>query len=67
MHELVRAKSFDRSISAIWEGDATLSFGDAPNEEHMALAPIKVGKGYRFTFAYSVDDLETIKDLRGDA
>ena len=33
----------------------------------MALAPIKVGKGYRFTFAYSVNDLETITDLRGDA
>ena len=32
-----------------------------------AAAPIKVGKGYRFTFAYSVNDLETITDLRGDA
>ncbi len=62
--ELVRAKSFDRSISAIWEGAATLTFGDAPNEEHIALAPVRVGKGYRFTFAYSVDDLETITDLR---
>ncbi|MGI9117335.1 MAG: acetoacetate decarboxylase family protein [Gaiellales bacterium] len=67
VHELVRAKSFDRSISAIWEGDATLAFGDAPNEEHIALAPVEVGRGYRFTFAYSVDDLETIADLRGDA
>ena len=67
VHELVRALSFDRSISTIWEGDATLSFGDAPNEEHAALAPVRVGKGYRFTFAYSVDDLETIADLRGGA
>jgi acetoacetate decarboxylase len=65
--ELVRAKSFDRSISTIWEGDATLSFGAAPNEEHTALAPVRVGKGYRFTFAYSVNDLETITDLRGKA
>ena len=67
VHELVRAKSFDRSISTIWEGDATLAFGDAPNEELAALAPVRVGKGYRFTFAYSVDDLETIADLRGGA
>ena len=65
--ELVRAKSYDRSISPIWEGDATLSFGAAPNEEHTALAPVRIGKGYRFTFAYSVNDLETITDLRGEA
>ena len=67
VHELVRAMSRDRSISAIWEGDATLDFGAAPNEEHTALAPVRVGKGYRFTFAYTVDDLETIADLRSDA
>ena len=24
------------------------------------LAPVKVGRGYRFTFAYTVDDLETV-------
>jgi hypothetical protein len=29
--------------------------------------PVRVGKGYRFTFAYSVNDLETITDLRGKA
>ena len=31
----------------------------APNEEHAALAPVRMGKGFRFTFAYTVDDLET--------
>jgi acetoacetate decarboxylase len=67
VHELVRAKSFDRSISTIWEGDATLSFGDAPNEEHIALAPVRVGTGHRFTFAYSVDDLETVRDYTAGA
>ena len=34
------------------------------HEEHDALAPVKLGKGYRFTFRYTVDDLETVKDLR---
>ncbi len=62
--ELVRAISRDRAISPIWEGAATLSFQGAPNEEHTALAPVRVGRGYRFTFAYTVDDLETIVDLR---
>jgi hypothetical protein len=64
VHELVRALSRDRAISPLWEGAATLSFGSAPNEEHDALAPVRVGRGYRFTFAYTVDDLETVADLR---
>ena len=67
VHELVRAKSFDRAASAVWEGDATLAFGAAPNEEHTALAPVRVGTGRRFTFAYSVNDLETVADLRDGA
>jgi hypothetical protein len=63
VHELVRARSRNRSISAVWEGAATLALGDAPTEELSALAPIRVGPGYRFTFAYTVDDLETVSEL----
>ena len=63
VHELVRARSRDRSISAIHEGPATLELHDAPGEEHAALAPVRVGKGFRFTFAYTVDDLETVREV----
>ena len=63
MHELVRAKSRDRSISAIMEGQASLALSPAPGEEHAALAPVRTGKGFRFTFAYTVDDLETVREL----
>ena len=62
MHELVRARSRDRSISPIWEGPAELELHEAPGEELAALAPVRVGKGFRFTFAYTVDDLETVRD-----
>ena len=58
--ELVRAKSADRSISPIHEGPATLALLPSPGEEHTALAPVKVGTGYRFQFAYTVTDLETV-------
>ena len=58
---------FRSAASAVWEGDATLTFGEAPNEEHTALAPVRVGTGRRFTFAYSVNDLETVADLRDGA
>ena len=63
VHELVRARSRDRSISEIWEGPATLELFTAPNEEHTALAPVRMGKGFRFTFAYTVDDLATVREL----
>ena len=65
VHELVRARSRDRAISAVWEGAATLELYDAPHEEHAALAPVRVGTGFRFTFAYTVDDLETVRELGG--
>jgi hypothetical protein len=29
----------------------------------MLLAPQRIARGYRFTFAYTVDDLETLKEL----
>jgi acetoacetate decarboxylase len=65
VHELVRATSRDRAISEIWEGSAMLDLFGAAHEEHDALAPVRLGKGYRFTFRYTVDDLEMVKDLRG--
>jgi acetoacetate decarboxylase len=63
VNELVRARSRDRAISQIWEGSATLRLFEAPHEEHAALAPVRTGKGFRFTFAYTVDDLETVREL----
>jgi len=64
VHELVRAVSRDRTGSDVWEGSATLELFGAPHEEIDALAPIRIGRGYRFTFGYTVDDLETLKELR---
>ncbi|HEX7083744.1 MAG TPA: acetoacetate decarboxylase family protein [Gaiellaceae bacterium] len=63
VHELVRARSRDRSASTVWEGRAELELYPAPNEEHTALAPVRMGKGFRFSFAYTVDDLETVRSL----
>jgi Acetoacetate decarboxylase (ADC) len=63
VHELVRARSRDRSASTGWEGTAQLELYAAPHEEFTALAPVRVGKGFRFSFAYTVDDLETVAQL----
>ena len=64
VHELVRAVSRDRAGSEVWEGSATLELFGAAHEEIDALAPVRLGRGYRFTFAYTVDDLETVKEIR---
>ena len=63
VHELVRARSSHRAISPIWEGSAELELFGGPAEEHDALRPVRMGKGFRFTFAYTVDDLETVREL----
>jgi Acetoacetate decarboxylase (ADC) len=63
VYELVRARSRDRSVSEIWEGEAALMLFGAPNEEHDRLAPLRMGKGFRLAFAYTVDDLETVREL----
>jgi acetoacetate decarboxylase len=62
VHELVRSRSRDRSVSEVWEGHAELSLFEAPGEEHALLAPVEVARGYRFTFGYTVDDLETVRE-----
>jgi acetoacetate decarboxylase len=63
VHELVRSVSRDRIGSEVWEGDATLELLGAPHEEHDLLAPVEIGRGYRFTFGYTVDDSVVEKDL----
>ena len=63
VHELVRAVSRDRAGSAVMAGAATLTLHPAPSEEHDVLAPLRIDRGYRFTFGYTVDDLETVKEI----
>jgi len=63
VHELVRAVSRDRVSSEVWEGSSTLELSPAPGEEHDLLAPQRIGTGYRFSFGYTVDDLETVREL----
>jgi acetoacetate decarboxylase len=67
VHELVRARSRDRHVSQVWEGKAELELFDAPGEEHALLAPVRIGRGYRFSFAYTVDDLEIVRQIGGVA
>jgi hypothetical protein len=64
VHELVQLKSRDIQVSPIWKGDATMQFYDHPYLELRNLRPKSVLAGYRFTFAFTVDDLVLLRDLR---
>lgn len=52
--ELVRSGGQDREVTDIWEGDAELTLGTHTIEPLQAIAPRRLGKGFRFTFAYTV-------------
>jgi hypothetical protein len=64
VYELAQLKSRDVQFSSIWTGEATLRFHDHPTLELNALQPTRVLAGYRFSFAFTVDDLVHLKDLR---
>jgi hypothetical protein len=61
--ELVRCVSDQLLITDIWTGEGDLNFPEAYGEELEVLGPLKVGRGYRFSFSYSVTDIEILADL----
>lgn len=52
--EMVRSGGKDREVTDIWEGAAELKIYEDTLEDLQALKPIEMGKGYRFSFAYTV-------------
>ena len=54
LQEHVWAGGEDREISPIWEGDATLRFFESPADELADVRPTEVGKGFWFSFGYTV-------------
>ena len=61
LYEHVWAGGRDRDISPVWEGRATLRFFDSPVDELAALAPVRVGPGFWFSFGYTVDGGRRVK------
>ena len=63
VNELVQLKSRDVRFGEIWTGDASLAFFDHPTLELADLRPTRVIAGYRFSFAFTVDDLVHAEDF----
>ncbi|MGY4427730.1 hypothetical protein ACVWWO_000207 [Bradyrhizobium sp. F1.13.1] len=63
LDELVRSVSDHLLTTNIWIGEGELDFPEAYGEELEVLGPVRVGRGYRFSFSYSVTDIEILADL----
>ncbi len=63
INELVIASQWDSKVSPIWEGAATLDFFDAPHDELSALAPLRIGKGFRYSLAWTSGEVEVLRQL----
>ena len=60
--ELTLSQMDDLSFTDAWAGSAELALPLVPGEDMHAIAPQRVGRGYRFSMAYSVTDLPILKD-----
>src|ERR1700722_10901330 len=59
--ELTMSLTDDLAIVDVWAGSAELRIPEVDGEEMHAIAPRRVGRGYRLGMAYSVTDLRILK------
>ncbi|UZK66316.1 acetoacetate decarboxylase family protein [Sphingomonas sp. M1-B02] len=62
--ELTLSLTDDPSIVDMWAGSAELVIPEVAGEDMHLIAPIRVGRGYRFSMSYSVTDLRILNDYR---
>ncbi len=63
VNELVMSITDNQRIVDFWSGDADLRFPEAQGEELHALAPLRIGAGFRCSMSYSVSDLRVLEDF----
>jgi len=61
VNELVLSVTDDLKIVDLWTGSAEVRMPEVAGEELHALAPRRVGLGFRCSMAYSVTDLKTLE------
>lgn len=61
--ELVRSILGGAQRTEVWEGAADLKFFTAPDDELDAFQPVLVRRGYRYSMAMTIDDLEVLEPL----
>ena len=61
--ELTLSLTDDLAMVDVWAGSAQLQIPQVQGEDMHALAPSRIGRGYRLGMAYSVTDLRILKNL----
>jgi hypothetical protein len=61
--ELARSVMSGVQRTEVWEGEATLDFYPAPDNELDAFQPVAVRRGYRYSMTMTIDDLEVLEVL----
>ena len=60
--ELTLSLTDDLAIVDLWAGNAELRIPEVQGEDMHLIAPVRVGRGYRFGMSYSVTDLRILKN-----
>lgn len=60
--ELTLSLTDNLAIVDVWAGSAELSIPEVHGEDMHRIAPLRVGRGYRLSMAYSVTDLRILKN-----
>jgi acetoacetate decarboxylase len=63
--ELTMSLTDNLAIVDVWTGSAELKLPEVDGEDMHLIAPLRVGRGYRFGMAYSVTDLRILKNYVG--
>jgi len=61
VNELTLSLTDDLALVDVWSGSAELKIPVVDGEEMHLISPLKVGRGYRLSMAYSVTDLKILK------
>ena len=63
VNELVRSVMSSVQRTEVWEGEAALTFFPTPDNELDALQPVHVRRGYRYSMAMTIEELEVLEEL----
>ncbi|PNP43262.1 hypothetical protein TGAMA5MH_04719 [Trichoderma gamsii] len=64
--ELTMSLTDNLNIVDVWAGAAEVKIPEVFGEEVHLIAPLRVGRGYRFGMSYSVTDLRILKDYAAE-
>ncbi|KAL7926078.1 acetoacetate decarboxylase [Trichoderma austrokoningii] len=65
--ELTMSLTDDLHIVNVWAGAAEVTIPEVFGEEVHLIAPLRVGRGYRFGMSYSVTDLRVLRDYAAES